>query len=104
MFMGIDVRYAFLSSAIQRQDLGYIFDTWTTPNDGGLDYWVIISMALIGFGMLITNRAFCMHFLSISWLLIQNDQGISNQIAQYGSVYAEESGVRYLCAAVILTI
>ncbi len=103
MFMGIDVRYAFLGFSYSTVGSGLYLRYLDNASNVGMNYLLIFSMALIGLGMLVTNRAFCMHFLSISWLLIQNDQD-SNLIKLLNmsvSMRRKSAIVAGICAAVI---
>ena len=63
MFMGIDVRYAFLGFSYSMVGSGLYLRYLDIAGNVGMNYSLTLSMALIGLGMLVTNRAFCMHFL-----------------------------------------
>ena len=101
--MGIDVRYAFLGFSYSMVGSGLYLRYLDIAGNVGMNYSLILSMALIGLGMLVTNRAFCMHFLSISWLLIQNDQdgNLIKLLNMSVSMRRKSAIVSGICAAVI---
>ena len=101
--MGIDVRYAFLGFSYSMVGSGLYLRYLDIAGNVGMNYSLILSMALIGLGMLVTNRAFCMHFLSISWLLIQNDQdgNLIKLLNMSVSMRRKSAIVAGICAAVI---
>lgn len=103
MFMGIDVRYAFLGFSYSTVGSGLYLRYLVDAGNVGMSYSLIFSMLLIGLGMLVTNRAFCMHFLSISWLLIQNahDSNLIKLLNLSVSMRRKSAIVAGICASVI---